>query len=396
MSIHSKFLFPALVGGLLASTASPLRADVTIEQKLDISAGGAMSMMASTGTITTQISGERARTDNEVEMKSAMMRRFAGNGETATIVRLDQDRMITLVPAERQYSEMTFEQMRAQMEQSMAAMQNMQDGGALPVSEDECQWSEPDIAVQETGEKERFAGVRARQTVITAKQTCTVPETDKSCTMAWNLEFWNAKRMPGDDEAQAFQQAMAAAMGGDEMMDLARTNYAGLLAMFEQGWQEVLERSGSMDGYPVKTVMSMDIGGEHCTTESGDPIAMDDIWSDAAMAGVDAAGSAAAYHAGAAAGRAVAESVGGGVAGSIAGSALGSASRELASGMFKKFGKKKDEPEPEAGSETTDPANTMVRLFTVTTELTGVSDDDVDPSRFEVPEGWTEVSPPGP
>ena len=212
--------------------------------------------------------------------------------------------------------------------------------------------------------------------------------------MAWTMEFWNARRMPGDDEAQEFQQAMARAMGGDEMLDLARTSYAGLLAMFKEGWEEVLEKSGSMDGYPVKTVMSMDIGGENCTTASGEPIAMDDVWEDAAMAGVEAAGSSAAYHAGAAAGRAAAESVGGGVAGSIAGSALGSASRELASGMFKKFGKKKKE-EPQPRAEATDPANTMVRLFTVTTELTGVDDDDIDPSRFEVPAGWEQVAAPG-
>jgi hypothetical protein len=150
-----------------------------------------------------------------------------------------------------------------------------------------------------------------------------------------------------------------------------------------------------MDGYPVKTVMSMDIGGENCTTASGEPIAMDDVWEDAAMAGVEAAGSSAAYHAGAAAGRAAAESVGGGVAGSIAGSALGSASRELASGMFKKFGKKKKEPEPQPEAQGSDPANTMVRLFTVTTELTGVDDDDIDPSRFEVPAGWEQVAAPG-
>ena len=35
-----------------------------------------------------------------------------------------------------------------------------------------------------------------RQTLITAKQSCTVPETGKSCDVTWNLEYWNARKMP--------------------------------------------------------------------------------------------------------------------------------------------------------------------------------------------------------
>ena len=47
--------------------------------------------------------------------------------------------------------------------------------------------------------------------------------------------------MPGDDEALAFQRAMAEAMGGEELMALAQTHSAGMLAMFKQGWDGVSE-----------------------------------------------------------------------------------------------------------------------------------------------------------
>ena len=91
-------------------------ADVTLQQNVTVSASGAMSMMGSTGTVTTIISGDRARTENQMESTSRMMRKFAKNLNTATIVLLDEDRMLNLVTEKQQYSEISFEEMRAQME----------------------------------------------------------------------------------------------------------------------------------------------------------------------------------------------------------------------------------------------------------------------------------------
>ncbi len=76
--------------------------------------------------------------------------------------------------------------------------------------------------------------------------------------------------------------------------------------MFKKGWEDVLEESGKMEGYPVKTVMSLDIGGKSCTTGAGQPIALDDVWSGAADASMNAAAASAAGQAGGAAGAAAA------------------------------------------------------------------------------------------
>jgi hypothetical protein len=198
--------------------------------------------------------------------------------------------------------------------------------------------------------------------------------------------------MPGHKEASSFQEGLARAMGGDEALGLAQVQARGMMAMFKKGWDEVLNESGKMEGFPVKTVMSLEMGGENCTTGAGQPIALDDIWSEAADASVDAAASSAAGQAGSAAGSKVAESVGGGVGGSVAGSAIGAASRELMSGAFKKFGKKKKKEKQV--EETVDPASASVTLFTITSELTGVDEGDVADSSFEVPADWEKVAGP--
>jgi hypothetical protein len=362
--------------------------DVTLQQSVKVEAGGGMSVMNSTGTVTTAVSGNRGRTENSMEMASKLMKKFAKNLNTATIVLLDDEKMLNLMPEERKYSEVTFEQMRQKMEQGMAQMEEMQ-GGGLPVSEEECEWSEPVVDVQKTRNSEAFAGVKARQTIITATQSCTVPDTGKSCDMKWALEFWNAKKIPGEDEARAFQEGMAKAMGGDELLALAKVNTQGLLGMFKDGWEEVLSESGDLKGYPVKTVMSLEMGGEQCTTPAGQPIAMDDIWSEAGNAALDAAAGTAASHAGSAVGQQAAEAVGDSVGGSVAGSAIGAASQKLIGGALGKFRNRKKDQEPKA--EAANPAAGSVTLFKVTTELTGISDEDIADNQFQVPEGWQKV-----
>jgi hypothetical protein len=367
-------------------------ADVTLKQDVTVTAGGAMSMMGSSGTITTMISGDRGRTENQVESNSALIRKFAKNANTATIVLLDDELMLSLAPEKKQYSEMTFEQLRAQMDKSMAEAEKMGEGGGMPVSQDECQWSPPEMKVDNTGEKQKFAGVKAEQTIISVSQTCTIPDSEKSCDMVWNMEFWNAKRMPGRKEAESFQQGMARAMGGEEALGVVQAQARGLVAMFRKGWEDVLKESGKMEGYPVKTVMSLSMGGESCTTGSGQPIAMDDVWSEAADVSVNAAAASAAGHAGSAVGAQAAESVGNGVGGSIAGSAIGAASRELVSGAFSKFRKKKKKKEDVAVAEPVDPASRSVKIFEITTELTDIEKKDIADSVFEVPADWEKVA----
>jgi hypothetical protein len=394
----SKMICKISLATMLTVAIGTVWADVTIEQLVKVEAGGAMAMLSSEGTVTTMISGNRARMDNDIESKSAMMQKFGGNLSGSAIVLVDEELMLNLSPEKEQYSETTFAQLREQNKKAMENLEEMQDaqGSGLPVDESECQWSEPEVSVNHTKEKQRFGGVKAEQHLITASQTCTVPETGKSCKISWNLDYWVAKRLPGDDEAAAFQENFAKALGGDEMLAMAKANYRGLLNMFKRGWEDVLSESEQMEGYPARTVMSMEMGGEQCTMPSGESIAMDDIWGNAADVAIDSAAGTAAYHAGSAAGQAAGEAIGGGVGGSIAGSAVGAASREMASGLMKKFGRKKsDQEEQPAEAQQANQADAPVTLFRITSELTFVSKDAVPAGKFEVPADWKKVSAPG-
>jgi len=399
--MRNKGLLVVSFTSLIALITANVCADITMQQRITVEAGGAMSFMASESTVTTSISSDKSRSETKVAPKSGLMGSLMKNLDTTGIMRLDKDLIWQLNPDKQQYTEMTFEQLRTQMEQAMEQFEQMQQSGsagALPVSEENCQWSEPTMDSANTGMKERFANVKAKQHIITIKETCAVPESGQVCELTWTMENWMAKRMPGDDETMAFNKTLAEKLGTEDMLAGAQAASLSLLTMFSGGWEEALDEMSDLKGYPVKTIMQMEIGGESCTTMNGQPIAMDNLWNNALEAGMDAAAQTASMHAQQIVADETADAVGDSIGGSVAGSALGSASSELISGMFRRFGKKNKEPEPDPYeappdvSMEADPVVSSAVLFRISTELISINDDKISAQQFELPGGWKKVS----
>lgn len=346
----------------------PAIADITFDQRFTLEAGGAMSMFGSDGTSQTQISGDRSRTDSTITMKSALAGLFSGSGKTGTIVRLDKQLMWELLPDKQQYSELTFAQVRAQMAEAQAAMKDAQgstgSGGALPVSTEGSQCTDGETEVEKGSTIEKVAGLDTRKHVIRMKQSCTDPETKKTCDITWLMETWLASSVPGQQQATQFQQAYAKAMGIDEVMRQAQGPAQSMMAMFSGNWKSVVDEVTKLEGFPLRTVMHMGIGGEQCTTESGQPIAADASWGGASG-----------------------PSVGSTVAGSLGGGAVGAAAGQLIGGLSGMFGKQAP-AEPAATQPAAVNAGGEITVFRVTTETTRWSEGAVPAERFEVPAGW--------
>jgi hypothetical protein len=370
-------------------TAVPALGDISYSQRITVDAAGGMSMFSSDGEVLTQIAGDRSRAESSVKMKSKLMGMMAGSGTTAAIVRLDRELTWNLLPAEKAYSEITFADARAQMRQASEAIREASDGddsGALPVSEEACDWSEADLNVEHPEGSEKIAGIKTRKHVIRLNQSCRDPQTGKVCDITWVMETWLAKKVPAEKEVREFERRYSQAMELDELSRQVQGPGQGLLSMFSGNWSEVAEEFAKMEGYPLRTVMQMGLGGEQCTTASGNPIATDEIWANASTAAYNAALDQAGYEAGSAVGRAAGESLGNSVGGSIGGAAIGAAAGELIGGLTGMFKKKKPAqaaPQPEGAA-----AAQQVTVFRILTEVTNWSEITIPPNRFEVPPGW--------
>lgn len=372
---------------LLAATAQA-NADISYSQRVSVAASGAMALYASEGTVLTHIAGDKARIESDIKMKSRLARTVMGNSASGSIIRLDRDLVWSLNTDKRQYTEQSFDEIRAQREEAMAAMeQSGQKGGGLPVTADGCQWSEGDLEFERPRGKEKVAGIKASKNIVKMHQSCRDPSTGNTCEISWIMETWMARDVPAEKEARAFRQGWAEALGIGESMTTLQGPGAGLVAMFASNWDEISAELEQMRGYPLRTLLKMEIGGEQCKTASGQAIAMDEMWGDASVAAYNAALDQTGRETGSAIGTATTESLGGGVGGSIGGAAVGAATGELIGGLTGMFKKKKPSQAKPAPATT----DARVTVFTISSEITDWSEITIPKERFEEPREWKKM-----
>jgi hypothetical protein len=399
-NLRTKLLFSAAVA--LATAATAARADVVIEEKTDIDGVAGFSMLAMEGTSTNSLTGDKSRIDSDMKFKSKIMNTFAGkHGNTSQIVRLDEGVVYDLQHADKKYTEMTFAEMRAAMEKSMQQLEQASEAQAqsqqqqLPVDSDECQWSPPVVEAKETGEHATIAGYDTSRAVVSVKQTCTDPKTTKACDMVWSIDQWLASASPGAEEARAFALNYAKQLGLDAAsMKAMQGRMQQAFGEYKSSWTQAMEKAGEFQGYPLKTVLQMSMGGPQCTTENGTQVAADPVFADAVDAGMEAGASTAAGAAASAATQAAVEQAGGGVGGAVAGSAAGAFASKLGASLLGKL-KKKDKPAEAPAAQAAPAANPgMIRLFRAQTETVSIKSDPIPASAFDIPAGYKKAAAP--
>jgi len=342
--------------GILTLTAGIARADITLERTMAVEGVGAMAFGNMSGTSKTTISGDKARTDNDIKMQSKIVRFLARNamGPSAEIVRLDQDKLYHLNINKKEYTETTFEQMREQMKKmsdQMASADEKKQPSAI--DESKCEWLPAKADVRKSGEKAQFAGYDAERVTITASQPCKDKETGSICEVALVLDEWLSTGFAEGAEAQKFYKAYAAKMGMDPStsQDISQRAQA-MFSRYKGIWTQIASKMQGVKGYPVKTSFTLALGGPQCKNSNAQQAQSS---SDGDNSGNPA-----------------------GLAGAVAGK-LG--------GLFHK---KKDDAETPAAQPTpaTTPAQVPpgdVALMTVSSQLVSVSTNGASAEAFTVP-----------
>ncbi len=355
-ALPSRILLSCAVAVALCTTA---HADITMEERMSVSGAGLMKMVNMSGTTVTTIAGDRARTDSNLQFESGMMRTLArGAGQSGEIVRLDQDKIYSLDPSKKTYTETTFAEQRAQMQQAMQQTQEgqaSQQAAASGVDESECEWSEPQADVKKTGETASIGGFQAERVSIVATQSCKNKQTGEVCDFGLSLEQWLAPDFDAGSEVLAYQRAYAEKMGLDAAAsrDFAERAEA-MFGRYDAMWKQVAAKMGDMQGYPVKSSFGLGIGGAQCQSVQQAQSSSGDSGNAAANIG---------------------EALGGALGGAIGGM----------------FGKKKKDAAPPPAQPAVAPAampGGLVPFMTVSTELISVNRNAVNPQTFEVPAGF--------
>lgn len=338
----------------IAAALPVAQADITMEENMSVSGAGLMKMANMSGRTTTTISGDRARTDSDLQFESGMMRTLArGVGQSTEIVRLDQDKIYQLNLKKQTYTETTFAEQRALMQQAMEKSQQAQASqqqAASGVDESQCEWSEPKADVKKTGEKATIGGFAAERVTITATQACKDKKTGQVCEFGLALDQWLAPNFEASAETLAYQRAYAEKLGltASSSRDFSERAQS-MFSRYKGIWTEVAAKMKDVEGYPVKSSFGLGVGGAQCqstqqTQASGGP--------------------------------AEPPSLGGALGGALGGM----------------FGRKKEAAQPIPTTAPMVLPNGMMPLMTVSTELVSINRNAASPDAFEVPAGFKKIT----
>ena len=375
----SKLIQTTVIGACLAFPTA-LLADFQYQETTQITGGSVMGLMKMAGTFSSQARKADQPVTSTVLVKGNRMARIRPDG--MEIIDLDRGTITQIDTVKRQYTTMTFDQMRQQVEQAQRDAQAKQasaparpDSPTQPSNVD----MSYDVKVRNTGATRQVSGVDTNEAIMTLSMIARDKTTQQKGALGVTNDMWMAPDIPGYDEVRAFDERMAKKMG---TVFKGSSSAPGLSALLAQpGAAKSLESMAAemqkLKGIPVLQVMRMG------STADGSPLpaASEAPLPKTADPELPSAGDVAQQ---------TATSVLANKVGGLGGAAIGSL------GGLGGFGRKKkaDPPPPAADAETNSQAQSAAAgvLIESNTTMGGFSSGAIDPARFEIPAGYKEVS----
>jgi hypothetical protein len=379
---------------------------VTIQQQTQFD----FASIKAHGTRTESTTTDKRRSDSDMHCEG-FMSVFCGSTQTGEIIRLDRDVEWALEPKKMEYRETplpTAAQLAAARQEAHATMEKIKQCPAVaqhpaPAPDtSKCEMSPPRFDVKQPGVHAMLAGHDTQLTQIALTQSCTDKTTGDVCDFLFALDTWLTQdQIAGLADRKAFLDAYHAKLGLDASDPLMQKQMRQFLAPYAEAMKQVSAKSGELKGYPLKTVLRIAFGGEHCGSAKNQTAGGgSSVVGDASQAAGNAAGNAAtastASAAGSAAGAAAANAARSPVAGSVLSSAASAAANafgsQLAGSLFKK--KKAETPAPAAGNTTENALPPgMVQAAQISVETTSINAAAVPLEKFEIPTGWKRIEP---
>ena len=364
-------------------------ADFRYDETTKITGGSIVSMTKFAGVFSKQARQMTDPVNSTILVKGNRMAHI--NPNTTEIIDLDHESITTIDHTQKQYSIVTFAEMKAAMEEAMqkARQQQAQAPAAQPVAKTNPPPPEMKfkVSVVNTGATKQVAGLAASESILKMSLEAKDQTSGQTGSMAMNNDMWMAPEIPGYGEVRDFNRRMAEKMGpifsGPASSVISPQMVGAQPGMFS-GMADMAKEMSKIKGVPVSQIMRVgtSIDGSPLPAASEAPLPPSNgptAGSIADQAGTNAANSAA--------------NTATSNAESKAGSHMGSFGGVASSiGGFGGFHKKKAQPPPPPPAPTqAGAAQTSAVLMESSTEMTNFSSGPVDSALFAVPAGYKKV-----
>ncbi len=370
-----------------------LRADFTYQETTQITGGSMVGMMKMAGTFSRQARQATEPIVATVYLKGNRMTRVTP--ERTEIIDLDQETITMIDTAKRQYTTMTFEQMKQQIDAAVTkAKQQEAKSPEAPHTDQATTDVKFRVNVRQTGTGKEVDGIQTNESILAMTVDATDTRSGQTGSLAITNDMWLAPEIPGYGEVREFYKRYAVKMGR-VMSGVMSPQLLAMHAGAGQGMTDMAKEMSKLQGIPVLQVMRMG------TTMNGQPLPaaseapLPPQTNGPAMPTVgDVAQQTAAS--------AISSKLGGlGSLGGI-GSGLGGFGRKKkadAAAAANSTGDTKADAASDAaagktaggGSAGANAQVTSVVLMESKTEMTSFSQSPVDVARFSVPPGYAKV-----
>jgi hypothetical protein len=330
------------IASVMVLAGSALLADFTYQETSTITGGVMMSMMKVAGVFSKQA---REPIQSTVSVKGDKMVHRSAN--SASVIDLASGTITHIDFQKKQYSVMTFEEMKQMLEQVSQKMQK-NDKGEMKFK----------VSATATEKTKQIAGLQAKEMIMKMEMEGTDKDSGAKGGMNITTDMWIASGISGYKEVRDFQKRMAEklnwAPGGNMFMANPQVS---------QGMAEVSKELAKLDGVPVQQFITMGGTGQPTPTDGSAPPPQQQQQAQEKP------------------------SVGGALGGALGGRL----------GGLGGFGRKKPAADKPADKPAdAPPANAQSSgnpgaLLEMTTEMTNFSAGAADPSLFEVPAGFKKV-----
>jgi hypothetical protein len=346
------------MAGIMTLAGSSLLADFTYQETSTITGGMMMSMMRIAGAFNKQA---REPIQATIAVKGdKMVHRTA---TSASVIDLASETITHIDFQKKQYSVMTFEEMKQMMEQMAQKAQKSQrsqkgDQGEMKFK----------VTAKSTDKSKQVAGLEAKERIMKMEMEMEATDKDTGQTqkggMTVTMDMWIAPGVPGYQEVREFHKRMAEKInwtpGGN--MFAANPQVSG-------GMAEVYKEVAKLDGMPVQQLISMGMAGQPGAADGGTGPAQQQQQQAQPQAQQQPAQP---------------QSVGSALGGALGGR-LGLGRKKPADQTASN-----DNP-PASGGQGSSGSGAPGSLLEMTTEMSTFSSNPVDPSLFAVPAGFKKV-----
>jgi hypothetical protein len=252
------------VWGVLVAASASLHADFTYTETTQITGGSMLGLMKMAGAFSKQARQVGEPIVSTVAIKGNRMAHI--NPDRTEIIDLDAETITTIDTLKKQYTVMTFEQMKQQIAAAAAKMKEQQQKNEATATE---QPSTTDVKfqihVRNTGQSKDVSGLNTNESILTMNVDATDKSSGQTGSLAITNDMWLAPEVPGYDEVKEFYRKFALKMG---TVFSSAINPA-MLAQYQgagKGMADMAEEMSKLKGTPVLQVMRMG------TTVDGTPL----------------------------------------------------------------------------------------------------------------------------